>query len=123
MANFADIYLRRARDRSMRSGTEFTGCRFAVSIFFNKRRNFPNILISEVTSPPSGSLSSSKTASCAVRSVCQGAFSLGYAEDLRRGFYNFAAYRPGVRSTRCRRTEANDEGNTWRNRRTLTNLA
>ena len=40
--NFADIYLRAMRDRSMRSGTEFASpnfrllCCVAVSIFFNK---------------------------------------------------------------------------------------
>ena len=31
--------------------------------------------------------------------------------------------RTGVRSTRCRRTEASGKGNTWRKWRTLTNLA
>ena len=37
-ADFADIYFRGVRDRSMRSGTEkeLPRCRVAVSIFFNK---------------------------------------------------------------------------------------
>ena len=51
--------------------------------------------------------------------VHQAAFSLGYTEDLRRGI-GVDLRRTGVQSTRCRRIEASEKGNIWRNWCTFT---